>query len=63
MTPDDPSEFSRKLDEMRRAYEQRFGVVAEWDLASDEKQFEDLEEALRLNRTIPDDPLPSGCIV
>jgi len=52
-----------KFERLFNEYVARFGVEPEWNMTPIEKQISDMEEALRLNRPIPDDDLPDGVLI
>lgn len=56
-------EQGQRFEELFGEYVARFGVEPEWNLAPIEQQLSELEEALRLNRPIPEEVLPAGVLI
>ena len=53
----------RPLDWINADYVARFGVAPEWNMAPLERQLADLEEALRLDRSMPEEPVDPDVLI
>ena len=53
----------QQFETLYTAYVDRFGVEPEWNLAPVEKQISDMEDALRLGRPIPEDPVQPDILI
>ena len=56
-------ELGQKFKRLFEEYTTRFGVEPEWNLMPIEQQIADMEEALLLNRPIPDDYRPAEALI
>lgn len=53
----------QKFERLFAAYVARFGVEPEWNRADLEQQIADMEEALRLNRPMPEDAVDPDILI
>ena len=56
-------DMADKFETLFSAYVARFGVEPEWNMQPFQRQIADMEEALRLNRPIPEDEVPPDSLI